>query len=267
MRRLLIALVLLGVVTVVWGRANPYGSERGFRVHVEDIDVVNTSFELVTADTGFTQIAVDSVLYAFFDITDGDSSADTALVHIMGLRPDTHSDSLHRFTTHLKVAGGDTISTGSKADTFHVFEQAWLDSAMDGSIQIFHTYASVVMVDTLAIGDIHNPRAHVFFGRGDDGVIDYIDAELTSATGDMDCEFRIWHDVHTDVDYATDYEIAAHARLTAADGTSSGEDGFFSTSWGGRGIHVGQEGYAAWMCQGSADNADVAVTIVGRRRR
>lgn len=270
-RPVLLLMLMLLAGLQAWaekGKASPEAMTNGaFIVHVEDNDV-DTAFELVTQDTGFTQLAVDSVLYVAFDTLAGpatDGKVDTAVVYLRGIRADNANPAaLRYFTSVLRVGGGDTLSTGANADTFHIFESAYLDSAMNGDVVIFHTYASVVFANAISAGSVWQPDAHVFFGDGQRGKIEYVDAMLTSGTGDMDCEFRVWYDVHTDVDYTTDYAVLAKARLTTDDADKGGQLSY-RQDWGGYGILMGEESYAAWMCNASANNSDVAVTIVYKR--
>ena len=258
MKRLLIPLLLIFAATA-WARLgmSPMDSQDGgFLIVVEDNDVDSGAFELVTQDTGFTQLTgADSTI----KVTYLGSNLDTALVHIIALRGNVaNSDSLRRYETRLKVGGGDTVATDS---TFNLYQGAWLDTSKASAVIVFSQMSSArnTLLDTIAANRIWQPNAHVFFAKGESGYIDYVAAYLTTETADVTCEFRTYHSItKPSFDYTQDYDVRAKVILSSATGESFQED------WGGRGILVGQ-GAAAWMCQGAANDADVAVVIKGRR--
>lgn len=260
----ILAAIACAVGWVATAAAQPVGLDgrQGFWIHVVDRDV-DAAFELVTADTGFTPMAVDATLMAAFDTTGyaGASSASTAKLYVSGIRFNAGSDSLRRVVRAISLAGGDTSQVNA-GDTLSIFESAWLDTAVNGPILVFSDIADVrgSVLDTIAAGTIWNPKAHVFAGRDEEIVLDYVDAQMMSSTA-VTCELRVYPSIIADVNYASDYLVAAVAD------SNTMKNGMFSSDFAGRGLRLGQGTYSAWLCKGGAANADVAVTLSGRRER
>jgi hypothetical protein len=259
-RLALAALLLMGSAAFAQPTASADG---GFSIYVVDRDVDATAFELVTQDTGFTQLTTASIINVAWSAPG--TAADTARIYVSGIRQKAGSDSLQRVVRSVKVIGNDTVEVNS-TDTLIAYETAWLDTPIAHSIIVFSSAASArnSMLDTLAANTYSSPKAHVFSGRSKRGqvenlVIDYVDAQLLSGAP-ATCEFRTYRGVHRAVNYNAKYVVAA-----VADSSTMSAGGFFSTDWGGRGLYLGEQSYAAWVCKGAAADADVGVTIVGRR--
>jgi len=253
MKRLILSVLLLIAVSVAWGRIGmtPFDSQDGgFVIAVSDTGVSNTAFVLVSQDTGFTQASgADSTIKVAYRGANGD----TAIVHLSAIRGNSSSDSLERDELRIKVDGADTVRTDS---TYNLFEFAWVDTAKASSVIVFSRMStpSGSRLDSIAANEIWRPDAHVFFGRGQKGFIDYVWTQL--AANDT-CEFRVYHSItKPSFNYGQDYHVAFRA-IGA---------GLHDTDFGGvgRGLAIG-EGAAAWMCKGAAASADVRVGIKGRR--
>lgn len=250
-----VTFLCLTILGVAW--AQPFSGPRDgeFTIHVLDVDVDQTAYEMVTQDTGFTPMSTDTTISVYFDTTGGGGNVDTAIVHIMGVRQNTGGSALKWQVATVKVGGGDTTVSTEK---FHAYQGAYLDTAMAGSVLIWSTGASPrgSKVDSIAIGSIWQPRAHVFFGKDDRGFISAASARfINNAT----CELRGYTNLSGTVGYGSKYVV-----LVSTDSTRSG--GYYSTDWNGEGYYLGSNSYAGWFCQGASANADVAVTISGRRK-
>lgn len=264
MRKVMVFLALLmGIAPAFAGGLNPSaGGVGGFVVTVTDIDIGNSAFELMTADSGFTQMASDtsiSVIYL------GDPG-DTARVHITGLYPNRGpqaSDSLKYRSAQInggefKVAGGDTVVSDS---VFHAFEAAYLDAPMDAALIVFSTGPSVraAILDTIKAGDLHSPIAHRLFGQQHRRpTVD----RVTFANGVANAltyELRVYPDATGDLDYTTGYYVACGPLYIASGGDPQGCD--FKN-----GLALGPKTFIAAFAKGAADNLTGTVTIEGSYR-
>ncbi len=253
-------------VTQVQLGTNPFAGSvkgQGFDFTVTDIDVGNSAFELVTQDTGFTQMSTDAAI----SVTYEGSNGDTAVVILTGIRPwaaasAQRADSLRYLPQLVKVDGGDTVTVDS---TNHLFENAWVDSAMGAAVVIFADAATVrgSVLDTIAANSYTLPLAHQLFGRHDRPVIDRIHYTVFSTTGTQGVrfEFRVYPNLRGALDYSSDYYVADYVYVRP-------ENGEVITSFGSgdAGMAIPSGAGIAVVARGDVDNMTAKVRMVGRRQ-
>ena len=265
----IIALMLLMLVPALGQErelgTNPFQgsfSDGGFDFTVLDEDIGNSAFELVTQDTGFTQMSADTTLSI---ISFNASTDDTALVTVTGVRPwggAQYADSLRYWIETIKVAGTDTVVTDS---IYHLYEGAFIDSAMSGAVMVYATGTSPrdAVLDTVAANRFFQPNAHVLFGRHDKPVIDRIHYTVFSTTGTQGVRFelRVYPNLRAALDYTTEYYVADYVYVRPENGEVVAH---YGSQWTGMGIPAGSG--VAVVAQGDVDNMVAKVRIVGRRR-
>lgn len=270
MKRIAVALLL--IASVVWSQGvrigtNPFGGSQsgdGFDFVVVDSDI-GTSFELVVQDTGFTQMTVDTTLKVSYH---GASAGDSAVVRLRGLRPNSGSfrDSLAYHTETVVVDSGDTVETDS---TFHIFEDAWLDSTEAQPVTVFWRLGSggTTRLDSIVAGTYVSPIAQRVFGNHDRPSIQRIHYTVYDAIDSVGarCEARVYPDLRSSLSYSSDYYVIdyVYVRPTGSEQVSV----FGDDQTPGVGMILPAPSVLAVVCQGDKDNITVKVRMVGKRKR
>ena len=163
-----VAIILSLLVCLLGSAANPNlgGLEGGsFRVKVVDTSPDSiVGFELLTqGGFNFSQMTSNATIRAWFDSLDNAAyvaPTDTVRLHITGIGADSAY-----VDTVLVIGAGDTLTT---ARTFHMWEGAYVDSAVGGVIRIWPTGGvSTTPLDTIPVFNLHWPMAHRLFGKRD----------------------------------------------------------------------------------------------------
>ncbi len=265
MKRLTALIVVSLLASGAWARSigtNPFAGSntgKGFDFTTLDVDIGNAAFELVTQDTGFTQIVTPGRIGVTF--SGSPSSSDTAEVKITGVRAYAgaqFSDSLRHWTEQIRVAGLDTVRTDS---SYQYFEHAWLDTAMANPIVVFSDLTTIrnSILDTIAIGLISQPRAHVIFGAHERPQLDRITFTTFSTTGTQGIRFevRVYPNIRAAIDYTTKYYVIDYLYVRA-------EVGETVADYSNMIIPAGSA--IAVMARADADNMTGKVRMVGRRQ-
>ncbi len=240
------ATILLSVAGTAFGQSTALG--RGeFTLTVTDTDI-DAPFDIVDADTGFTQMSANATISARYT----GSNSDTAYVNIRGVGIDSVV-----VDTMLRVDGGDTVVT---ARTFHAFENSWMAESEAGNVEVFITGGN--QLDSLTAGAVSNPTAHVLFGkskRNNHGLpqiesVHFLHESLEDTTV---WELRVWNTTESTRTLTTGYHVIARARLHANQ----------NESYQVLNYSIPSEGFAAAFVKG-VGGTDLQGTVIlkGQRR-
>lgn len=193
----ILAVVMAGLICAVpllAYKAAPYaGGRRGsdWQLTVVDSgpDSVN-QHELVTSGGfNFSQMPSNSTISVRFNragYTSSVAATDTARVHIQGIGTDSaYVDTL------LKVGADATVITSR---TFFMFEGAYLDTAMGGSVHIWHSTIGLGggILDSIPRGRVDHPMAHRLFGKQHAPLLKSVLVQHQAAVDTLHFEVRYW---------------------------------------------------------------------------
>ena len=188
MKRTLGALVLLVVGAVVAWTAttgsNPLAGDRGggFSVYVVKADTSITMRLFSGQAAPVARIKNDTTITAVQVRTGGHSP--TGYLHVFGIRKDSTF-----FDTLVTLVASDTVVTGSE---FRVFQGAYLDTGVTGTVVIRGTGQVQARMDTLQQGRIYTGLAVLAAGKNETPRIKQITLSHDATQDTTDFEVRIY---------------------------------------------------------------------------